>query len=55
MNRIATLLLITFFSCTAVAGDALVNGMMKKRSQNSVQATLDKLERIVTSKGFKVG
>ena len=50
MKRPLLLLVLTLMSATSLAG----NGVITKASHQSVAATIDKLEVIVTGKGFKL-
>lgn len=50
MKRLFLLLALFWVACHVVAQD----GIIKKKSANSVGATLDKLESVVAQKGFKI-
>lgn len=52
MKRIVILLLLSVYAPLAVAGD--VNGLVKKPSPYGVSETLDRLEKVLESKGITI-
>ena len=50
MKKLSALVVLILVSTTSLAG----NGVITKPSNQSVAATIDKLETVVTGKGFKV-